>query len=114
MEGGEFHLLERLATVICDGLWDEYEPLLVEVAVSKIAPPVPLPIQAARVEVVRDPVKTGSAEPNSIEPGAEGAAHEGRRRRTAPWAAGKLASEAPEERRSARQARLRVARLQYG
>ena len=53
VEGGEFRLLERLATVLCDGLWDEYEPLLVEVAVSKIAPPVALPIQAARVEVVR-------------------------------------------------------------
>ncbi len=53
VEGGEFHLLERLATVLCDGLWEEYEPLLVEVAVSKIAPPVSLPIQAARVEVVR-------------------------------------------------------------
>lgn len=53
VEGNEFHLLERLATVICDGLWDEYRPLLVEVAVSKVAPPVKLPIHAARVEVVR-------------------------------------------------------------
>jgi dihydroneopterin aldolase len=53
VEGGEFHLLERLATVICDGLWDQFDPLLVEVAVSKIAPPTKLPIHAARVEVVR-------------------------------------------------------------
>ena len=37
----------------CDGLWDEFDPVLVEVAVSKIAPPVSLPIHAARVEVVR-------------------------------------------------------------
>jgi dihydroneopterin aldolase len=54
VEGGEFNLLERLATVLCDGLWDEYEPVLVEVAVSKIAPPVALPVHAARVEVARD------------------------------------------------------------
>jgi dihydroneopterin aldolase len=53
VEGGEFHLLERLATVICDGLWDTFDPVLVEVAVSKIAPPTKLPIHAARVEVVR-------------------------------------------------------------
>jgi dihydroneopterin aldolase len=53
VEGGEFNLLERLATVICDGLWDQFDPLLVEVAVSKVAPPVKLPIHAARVEVVR-------------------------------------------------------------
>jgi dihydroneopterin aldolase len=53
VEGSEFHLLERLATVICDGLWDQFAPLLVEVAVSKIAPPTKLPIHAARVEVVR-------------------------------------------------------------
>jgi dihydroneopterin aldolase len=53
VEGGEFHLLERLATVICDGLWEEFDPVLVEVAVSKIAPPVSLPVHAARVEVVR-------------------------------------------------------------
>ena len=53
VEGDEFHLLERLATVICDGLWDTFDPVLVEVAVSKIAPPTKLPIHAARVEVVR-------------------------------------------------------------
>jgi dihydroneopterin aldolase len=53
VEEGEFHLLERLATVLCDGLWDEFDPVLVEVAVSKIAPPVSLPVRAARVEVVR-------------------------------------------------------------
>jgi dihydroneopterin aldolase len=53
VEDKEFNLLERLATVLCDGLWDEFDPALVEVAVSKIAPPVSLPIHAARVEVVR-------------------------------------------------------------
>jgi dihydroneopterin aldolase len=53
VEEGEFHLLERLATVLCDGLWKEFDPVLVEVAVSKIAPPVSLPVHAARVEVVR-------------------------------------------------------------
>jgi dihydroneopterin aldolase len=53
VEGSEFHLLERLATVLCDGLWDEFDAVLVEVAVSKIAPPVALPVRAARVEVVR-------------------------------------------------------------
>ncbi len=53
VEGGEFNLLERLATVLCDGLWDEFDPLLVEVAVSKVAPPVSIPVHAARVEVVR-------------------------------------------------------------
>ncbi len=53
VEGDEFHLLERLATVLCDGLWDEFDPVLVEVAVSKVAPPVSLPIHTARVEVVR-------------------------------------------------------------
>ena len=53
VEGGEFNLLERLATVLCDGVWDEFAPVLVEVAVSKIAPPVSLPLHAARVEVVR-------------------------------------------------------------
>jgi hypothetical protein len=39
--------------VLCDGLWDEFDPALVEVAVSKIAPPVSLPVHAARVEVLR-------------------------------------------------------------
>jgi dihydroneopterin aldolase len=53
VEGREFNLLERLATVLCDGLWDEFGPVLVEVAVSKIAPPVSLPLHTARVEVVR-------------------------------------------------------------
>ncbi len=27
VEGGEFKLLERLATVLCDGLWDEFDPV---------------------------------------------------------------------------------------
>ena len=53
VEGGEFHLLERLATVIADGIWDEFAPDLLEVAVTKPSPPVAIPVAAARVEVVR-------------------------------------------------------------
>jgi dihydroneopterin aldolase len=53
VETGEFHLLERLATVIADGIWDEFEPELLEVAVTKPSPPVSIPVTAARVEVVR-------------------------------------------------------------
>ena len=53
VEGGEFHLLERLATVIADALWDLAELARVEVAVAKVAPPVSVPVGAARVEVVR-------------------------------------------------------------
>lgn len=51
--GGEFHLLERLATVIADSLWDELDLTFLEVAVTKPAPPVAIPVHAARVEVVR-------------------------------------------------------------
>jgi dihydroneopterin aldolase len=50
---GEFHLLERLATVIADSLWDELDLAFLEVAVTKPAPPVAIPVRAARVEVVR-------------------------------------------------------------
>ncbi len=53
VEGGEFHLLERLATVIADALWDLAELSRVEVGVAKVAPPVSVPVGAARVEVVR-------------------------------------------------------------
>jgi dihydroneopterin aldolase len=53
VEGGEFHLLERLATVIADEIWEEFEPVLLEVAVTKPSPPVSTPVTAARVEVVR-------------------------------------------------------------
>ncbi|MFA4964439.1 MAG: dihydroneopterin aldolase [Thermoleophilia bacterium] len=53
VEGGEFHLLERLATVIADALWAHFDLAFLEVAVSKPSPPVAIPIAAARVEVVR-------------------------------------------------------------
>lgn len=53
VEGREFHLLERLATVIADALWDLAELTRVEVGVAKVAPPVSVPVGAARVEVVR-------------------------------------------------------------
>jgi len=53
VESGEFRLLERLATVIADALWDEADLLRVEVGVAKLAPPVSIPVDAARVEVAR-------------------------------------------------------------
>jgi len=53
VENGEFHLLERLATLIAEGIWDVFEPVLLEVAVTKPHPPVSIPVTAARVEVVR-------------------------------------------------------------
>jgi len=53
VEGGEFNLLERLATVIADTLWSEHDLVFLEVAVAKPAPPVAIPITAARVAVVR-------------------------------------------------------------
>jgi len=53
VEESEFHLLERLASVIADALWDECGLSFLEVAVTKPAPPVAIPVQAARVEVVR-------------------------------------------------------------
>lgn len=51
--GNEFRLLERLASVIADTLWGELDLVFLEVAVTKPAPPVAIPIRAARVEVVR-------------------------------------------------------------
>jgi 7,8-dihydroneopterin aldolase/epimerase/oxygenase len=53
VEDGEFRLLERLATVLADALWDLAELSRVEVGVAKVAPPVSVPVGAARVEVVR-------------------------------------------------------------
>jgi dihydroneopterin aldolase len=52
VEGGEFSLLERLATVIADRLW---QPGLDEltVRVRKIDPPVAAPAEAAAVEILR-------------------------------------------------------------
>ena len=47
------HLLERLATVIADALWDLAELSRVEVGAAKVAPPVSIAVGAARVEVVR-------------------------------------------------------------
>lgn len=53
VEGGEYKLLERLATVIADALWGEFELAALSVAVAKTAPPVVIPVAAARVEVER-------------------------------------------------------------
>jgi dihydroneopterin aldolase len=53
VEGHEYRLLERLATVIADELWDEFDVRFLEVAVAKPAPPVSIPVTASRVEVVR-------------------------------------------------------------
>jgi dihydroneopterin aldolase len=53
VEGSEFKLLERLATVLADALWSEADLAFLEVAVAKPSPPVAIPIAAARVEVVR-------------------------------------------------------------
>jgi dihydroneopterin aldolase len=53
VESGEFRLLERLATVIADALWGEADLVRVEVGVAKLAPPVSIPVDSARVEVVR-------------------------------------------------------------
>ena len=53
VEGGEFNLLERLATAIADRVWDTFALTGLEVAVAKTAPPVSVPVDAARVEVTR-------------------------------------------------------------
>lgn len=53
VEGGEFRLLERLATVIADRIWEAFPLAGLEVAVAKPSPPVAVPVDAARVEVVR-------------------------------------------------------------
>lgn len=51
--GAEFRLIERLASVIADTIWDEFDLSLLEVGVAKPGPPVAIPVRAARVEVVR-------------------------------------------------------------
>jgi 7,8-dihydroneopterin aldolase/epimerase/oxygenase len=53
VEGGEFKLLERLATVILDTLWHEFKLDAAEVAVTKPSPPVAIPVALARVTVTR-------------------------------------------------------------
>ncbi len=53
VSGNEFRLIERLASVISDTLWGELDLAFLEVAVTKPAPPVAIPVRAARVEVVR-------------------------------------------------------------
>jgi dihydroneopterin aldolase len=53
VEGREFNLLERLAEVISDAIWEPLDLAFLEIAVTKPAPPVAIPIAAARVEVVR-------------------------------------------------------------
>jgi dihydroneopterin aldolase len=53
VEGGEFNLLERLATVLLDALWDEFDLTAAEVAVAKVTPPVSAPASTARVRVSR-------------------------------------------------------------
>ena len=53
VEGRELKLLVRLAEVIADALWDPLDLAFLEVTVAKPAPPVAVPIAAARVKVVR-------------------------------------------------------------
>ena len=53
VEDHEFNLLERLADVIAEAVWAPLDLAFLEVAVTKPAPPVAIPIAAARVEVVR-------------------------------------------------------------
>ncbi len=50
----EFHLLERLARVLMDKIWDAFPLTALEVAVAKQTPPVSAPTDAARVELVRE------------------------------------------------------------
>ncbi len=53
VEGGEFNLLERLAAAVGDRIWESFALSWLEVAVAKVAPPVSVPVDAARVEVTR-------------------------------------------------------------
>ena len=53
VEGLELNLLERLAEVIVEALWSALDLASLTVAVTKPAPPVAIPIAAARVELVR-------------------------------------------------------------
>ncbi len=53
VEGGEFRLLERLAAAIADRVWEAFPLAGLEIAVAKLAPPVAVAVDAARVEVTR-------------------------------------------------------------
>jgi dihydroneopterin aldolase len=53
VEGHEYHLIERLATVITDRLWVAFALAETAVTVHKPAPPVSVAVDEARVEVVR-------------------------------------------------------------
>jgi dihydroneopterin aldolase len=53
VEGHEYHLIERLATVITDRLWAAFALAETAVTVHKPAPPVSVAVDEARVEVVR-------------------------------------------------------------
>jgi dihydroneopterin aldolase len=53
VEQGEFKLLERLATVLVDTMWDRFRVQALEVAVTKPSPPVAIPVGLARVTVTR-------------------------------------------------------------
>jgi len=55
VEGREYNLLERLATVIAEGLFAAHRPLEISVTVRKPAPPVAVPVDEAWVEVVLRP-----------------------------------------------------------
>ena len=52
-EGARHHLIERLAAVICDRLWDELPLSHLVVTVRKPSPPVETPVGAAWVTVER-------------------------------------------------------------
>ena len=54
VEGDEFKLLERLARVLMDEIWDAFPLAALEIAVAKQTPPVSLPADAARVELMRE------------------------------------------------------------
>ncbi len=53
VEGTEFRLLERLAGELVERLWAGFSLERLELSVAKAAPPVAVPVGAARVEVVR-------------------------------------------------------------
>ena len=53
VEGGEFNLLERLAAAVTDRIWEDFALNGIQVAVAKVAPPVSVPVDVARVEVTR-------------------------------------------------------------
>ena len=53
VEGGEFRLLERLAAVLADRVWESFALNALDVSVTKVAPPVSAPVDGARVEVTR-------------------------------------------------------------